>query len=142
MNNNIRTQHTIINQSICPDDCFNTRYHSRIHAADVLRSYHTVLTRGGVLSQVVMCAQAREDAKHPQDSGDRPSVQMSQHQLDSSIHVSIRVDWGSRLGKPIGGYSNLAVLGHLRELNLILSLGFYIIHDFITEYLSGSVITV
>ena len=41
-------------------------YHSRVHAADVLRSYHTLLTRGGVLPAIVASACAREEVKQQQ----------------------------------------------------------------------------
>ena len=42
-------------------------YHSRVHAADVLRSYHTLLTRGGVLPAIVASARSREEAKQQHD---------------------------------------------------------------------------
>ena len=41
-------------------------YHSRVHAADVLRMYHTLLTRGGVLPTIVASARSREEAKQQQ----------------------------------------------------------------------------
>ena len=37
----------------------NNPYHCRTHAADVLRSLHVVLNRGGVLRAVTQAAQAR-----------------------------------------------------------------------------------
>ena len=42
-------------------------YHSRVHAADVLRMYHVVLTRGGVLPALMASVRGRASAHSPED---------------------------------------------------------------------------
>ena len=46
----------------------NNPYHSRVHAADVLRMFHVVLTRGGVLSALMASSRARAAVSPPHDS--------------------------------------------------------------------------
>ena len=50
----------------------NNPYHSRVHAADVLRMFHVVLTRGGVLSALMASAKARAAVSPPHESRATP----------------------------------------------------------------------
>ncbi len=67
-------------------------YHCRIHAADVLRTYHTLLTRGGVLHALV--ASARLKVQHDEEKqrlgAPQPCQQQEQeHQLVTDADTSV-----------------------------------------------------
>ncbi len=72
-------------------------YHCRTHAADVLRSFHVVLVRGGVLDALAASAKAREAlAAPPPEDQTRKSLTQSLEVAQVGTDRSGAVDWTSR----------------------------------------------
>ena len=67
----------------------NNPYHSRVHAADVLRMFHVVLTRGGVLSALMASSRARAAVSPPHDSRATPQHEHGGQQVRDPMALSL-----------------------------------------------------